>query len=1146
MSNFTENQLEVVMHEKGNLLVSASAGSGKTYTMISRAIRLIKEKKTKVSNLLALTFTEAAALEMKEKLKKAMFGLIADGGEEYALQISDLDCADISTLHAFCGRLIRAYFFECGVSPDFKILDAEQATLYKNTALDGLFRKLYEVKEPYFLELLKCYKYKRKDDELKKLLLSVYDKIKDEPEFERALDGVVALYTEEKLDETIYSLKERFNERANQILDSLAWALAVFKEAKMRPSGLEITSYIFDTVLESVNGDYYGLSRYKDFKISFQNKPFGQGLKGDVLCAKDAVMKACKDFEKLVSRFSKDVKDRQTYVEELNVLKNTSENFARLIKDFSAQYAMVKREENALDFSDLEHFAITALQNKDIREEVKNKFDFIFVDEYQDTNSVQELIVSLIANDNVFMVGDDKQSIYGFRGCDPEIFLNKEKELPSSGGKALRLNHNFRSAIKVINAVNSIFAFSMTESVYGYSYLKKAMLTFGGNYPEGADGRVELHVLDTSLTKKEKKEKTIRPIYDLKEESLKLFQDTEEEKNVDELALLVADIIEKECQKEYYDLKDEEFKPVTFSDIVILSRSVETAYVRRLASTLYRLGVPVNSKVSVNALDFPEVITLVKFMELLENASLDVALVSVMKSVIGDFSDEELYDMASLYHNSDKRKEEHGGFYNAYVYALEHAEGKLKEKLTAFDCYIKECRELKDFIGASGILEKVISDTGYYNYILTLKEGKLISQVVESFVSKSMVGDKILTVSELIEKTQYSKDAFSVETSVGGNAVRIMTIHASKGLEFPVVIVCGLEKGSNKKDENKEILFSRENGFLVKYYDTDAMKKEETPFRLLEKEKMEENSLKEELRLFYVALTRASYSLHMVAKCSKDLRTDIYEGGDKYLQYIPASFPATVHSLEEFNFSATKYEPRKVLVGKTDERRKEEIRCCIDFLYPYLLDVNVPLKTSVTSSLHIEDKTLIDENETKDDSVVINVSASEDGEDIPAQTSKERGTIAHKILELYDFDRGNLPLQIQEMLEKSLLTKEQADSVDVGRLDGAIKSNVISVIRGKKLYKEAPFFANFKAFEVLDTASEQNVLVQGVVDLLAVGDDGECAIIDYKYSVLSPNKLKAKYQKQLSLYKLAVERVLGVKVSSTYLLNIYSGDVIKL
>jgi superfamily I DNA/RNA helicase len=431
--------------------------------------------------------------------------------------------------------------------------------------------------------------------------------------------------------------------------------------------------------------------------------------------------------------------------------------------------------------------------------------------------------------------------------------------------------------------------------------------------------------------------------------------------------LLIADIIENEYKKEYFDVKDNEFKPVTPNDVVILSRSVETTYIQRLVSSLYRLGIPVNSKVSVNALEFPEVKTLVKFFELLENGRLDLPLITVMKSVIGDFSDEDLYDVASLYYNGANGKDrKNGGFFDAYVYAINHADGVLQEKLVRFDNCIKECRLLKDFIGAKGILDKVVSDTGYFNAILTLKEGRTISQVVEYFISKSVLGDKILTTFEFLEKIRLSDKAFRVETSVGEQAVRIMTIHASKGLEFPVVIAVGLEKKSNVSDEEKEILFSKENGFITKFYNTNTMLKEETPFRLLTKEQIRENRLKEELRLFYVALTRASYSLHMVAKCKGDPRTQTFTGGERYIDYVPESFPISIRTAEEFSFEAVKYEARKILVGKVNEERKEIIRKNIEFSYPHLLDVFVPLKTSVTSTLCLEDKTHLDDNDVLD------------------------------------------------------------------------------------------------------------------------------------------------------------------------------------
>ncbi len=1145
MSDYKGNQKAVVEHEKGNILVSASAGSGKTYTMISRAIRLIKEGKTTVSNILALTFTESAALEMKEKLKKALFELV-EKDDAFIDQISDLDCADISTLHSFCGRIVRSYFFVSGVSPDFRILDADEATLYQKTAIENLFKKLYDLKEPYFLELLSHFRQNRKDDNLKELVIKLYESARVEPNADEILDKFETLYTKSGLDQTVLKVKEYYDDRANAILDELQWALDVFRNSG-RTTAIEVTSRLIEDILDTLNNDYYSLEKYKGYTLSFSPSPFGTKLTEEEVLARETVKGAKDKFISLIERFTKDITDRETMLSRLGDLSKLSKDLSTLTKAFFSEYESVKQDENALDFSDLEHYAIKTLKDESVREEIKNKYDYVFVDEYQDTNSVQELIVSLIGNDNLFMVGDDKQSIYGFRGCRPEIFLDKEKNYSSGGGgTALRLNHNFRSAKNILDAVNQIFAFSMTKEHYGYSYLKNAMLISGGIYPEEATGRAEFHLLDTSLSVKEKKEKENVKIYDLKEEYKKLISN-EDEDDVESVALLVSDIIEKEYQNTYYDIKEKKFRSVMPSDVVILSRSVDTKYIQKLVSTLYRLGVPVSSKVSVSSLDFQETQVLVKFLELLENQKLDLPLITVMKSVIGDFTENELYDMVSFYTNSLENGKKKGAcFYDAYVYALNNAQGEIKDKLNAFEKYIRECRVLKDFIGAKGILDKVVEDSNLLNAVLTQKDGKTVAQMVEFFISKTLNGDKVLSVAEFLDKVYRVDKSFKVETSVGEQSVRIMTIHASKGLEFPVVITLGLDKKSNTTDEEKEILFSKENGFITKFYNASTMLKEETPFRLLTKETLRENRLKEELRLFYVALTRASYSLHMIAKCKGDPRKDVFCGGERYVDYIPSSFPVSIREESEFEFNATRHEARKVLVGKVNQDDKDKIKQYLEFTYKYLESINVPLKTSVTSASLIKDKSLVDETDVKEESAIITVGTQSDsGEIVSNLTSAEKGTIAHRILEHYDFTLGDIKTQVENMIKSGVLTQKEVESVDLDRLENAINTHIYSVVKGKTLYREVPFFANFSAKDALCVNAQENVLIQGIIDLLAV-DGNQATIIDYKYSRLDKDNLKEKYQKQLYLYEKAVASVLGLKVSKKYLFNIYSGEVIEL
>ena len=324
------------------------------------------------------------------------------------------------------------------------------------------------------------------------------------------------------------------------------------------------------------------------------------------------------------------------------------------------------------------------------------------------------------------------------------------------------------------------------------------------------------------------------------------------------------------------------------------------------------------------------------------------------------------------------------------------------------------------------------------------------------------------------------------------------------------------------------------------------MLKEETPFRLLTKETLRENRLKEELRLFYVALTRASYSLHMIAKCKGDPRKDVFSGGERYVDYIPSAFPVSIREEAEFEFNATRHEARKVLVGKVNDEDKDRIREYLEFTYKYLESINVPLKTSVTSASLIKDKSLVDETDVKEESAIITVGTENDsGEIVSNLSSAEKGTIAHRILEHYDFALGDIKTQVENMIKSGVLTKKEADSVSVDRLERAINTHIFSVVNGKTLYREVPFFANFSAKDALCVNAPENVLIQGIIDLLAV-DGKDAIIIDYKYSRLDKDKLKEKYQKQLCLYEKAVSSVLGLNVIKKYLFNIYSGEVIEL
>ena len=417
----------------------------------------------------------------------------------------------------------------------------------------------------------------------------------------------------------------------------------------------------------------------------------------------------------------------------------------------------------------------------------------------------------------------------------------------------------------------------------------------------------------------------------------------------------------------------------------------------------------------------------------------------------------------------------------------------------------------------------------YRNQTCEKGKGEEKLKRINFFLNKA-VEDKIYTVHEFLNLIEKSPKNFLVSPSAGGDSVKLMTIHASKGLEFPVVIVCGLEKGTNRRAQSEEVLKDYQLGLCLKNYDEQNKVVEENLFRGLFKEKMRIEKIKEDLRLFYVATTRASYSMHLTFESKKEIRRNYFIGADKFIDYLPLGMEASEVDVETlYKKAEERYEKRKVLVGLVDQEERDRIKKNLEFIYPFEDCTTLPIKCSVT-------KAVKEGKEETPPIYVINV-----GE----ETGAERGIIAHKILENLDFDlvseEFEFANQVKKLVKTKIISSEDVNKINLDRLKKAVMSFICRV-KGKTLYREQPFLAKIDSEKVLNRSGDK-ILVQGVIDLLAISEDG-AEIIDYKYSSLGVDLLKEKYYSQLELYALAVEEVLGLKVNKKTLVNVLSGESI--
>ena len=1115
--NLKPEQRSAIMHDGGNILVSASAGSGKTFVMIQRLIRLVQEGKANLNEILAVTFTESAALDMKEKLKKALKESIIGGKENLVNVVQEVETADISTIHAFCARLIRKYFFSACVSPDFSIADENQAKLIKQESLNKTFREFYKKDDKKFLELLDKFSTNRLDQGLKDFILTAFNFFSAESNPRESAFNTLKNYEKENFSNLLKVYKDYFNADLEKIKEQAQYALDGLKPL-MLEKGASFCQGLIQDVLDMQNEDAYQIKQRGKYS---RQLVFERNLIDQAKILKDFAVDARKKLIKTVEEFNKHLTDRENDERIFNQVKNDSQKLCEILGEFSTTYQKDKQDENVLDFSDLEHYALKVLKDQAVLEQVRDKYKYIFIDEYQDVNGVQEEIINSLTKDNLFMVGDVKQSIYGFRGCRADFFANKLEQMPKNGQKTLELNYNFRSANEILNTVNEIFTYTMTKEKFGIDYKNHALVA-GGIYPEEATGRAELHLLPKTVKEKEKTQKN--KVYDI------LEQLKEEEKETKNISTLVADIINEELGRTYYDTKDKEYKMVTFGDIAILTRNKDNTYVQGLVNGLVKHGVPVVSEVAQDICQSPEIQTLINLLKLIDCFNGDIPLASVLKSSIGKFSEEELAEIVLFYTDNFKpinENQRRGGFYDAYIFYLENAKTSLADKLKSFNDYITDVRFLADFMGAHDVLEKVILDTGFMVENLAKRGGELRAKRIRKFLKESIIGSKKLTVFEFLSLIESDKKAFSMTEVAEEDTVKIMTMHASKGLEFPVVIVCGLERNIHQEEDKNVSFFDRTYGFAIKHFDTQKRTTEETLLRGIVKEKQKDDGLKEELRLFYVALTRPTYSLHMTVECDDFENSKIFIDAKSFKDCLPTTINKTFHQMEEFEFIRREKQVKTVIFGRPDDQITNRIKKNFSYVYPFELDTEIPLKSAVTKQLQLEEQTALTHYLFTEDS-----------------TDEERGTIAHKLLENVDFTgRVDVKAQAKELVKLGVLTNQQLAKINLDRIQKPFDDGVFDGLENRTLYREKPFICAIPASFLNDTKSKEKVLIQGVIDLLAVGEN-DAVIIDYKYSSLTPESLKIKYSKQLDIYAKAFTETTGLPVSKKVLVNVFSGDVV--
>ena len=1189
-NKWTNEQLSAITQKGNNILVAAAAGSGKTTVLVERIIRKIINDNVDIDKILVVTFTNAAASEMRERILTALYKQIDEDplNQRLRKQIVLLNKASICTIDAFCLDIIRNNFFEIGASSNFRIADNTELELLKQEAIEETFEELYLENDDEFNKLIELYAGYKDDENLKNIILKIHNYIQSAPFPEDWLEEQIEKFNMSNIEDFSQTewgkiiLKNFRDEVLNsiQILESSKHQLDMITE--LSKFSLVVADDINQLKFLEQNWDNweraYEIANNLKFKTWPTDKKVVSNLKEDTKKARDNVKKR---ISKAVSQTF--IYNTEEAVEDINAMYPILKKIKDVTLKFMEKFSEKKSNKNIMDFSDIEHYALKILLKKDengiyqkteVAKKYEEKFNEIAIDEYQDSNLVQEYILTSISNKkNIFMVGDVKQSIYRFRQAKPELFLDKYQKYglePNEYGQKIKLFKNFRSRENILDTTNLIFSDIMSADFGEIEYDESEYLNLGATYEEPTEnvefaGKTELDIIDLKKEENEDGEEIEE------DNSSELLEKTEIE------AKFVANRIQKLIKSKYqvYDRKTG-YRDITYKDIVILLRATSnTANV--FEKELLNLNIPVFSDQAENYLESIEIRTITSLLKIIDNPYRDIPLVTVMRSIIGDFTDNELIEI--------RLTQNEGYFYDSLkeAKASPKIDGKLKEKVINFLDKLNKWREEERYLPLNEFIQKIYEETDYYNYVRLMPNGQVRKANLKMLLDRAKDYEKIsfkglFNFIRYLEKVKSSNSDLSSAKVIGENenVVRIMSIHKSKGLEFPVAIISRTDKKFNQKDLNESILLHQDIGFGMQYINYDRKIEYTTATKEAIKIKTKEESIAEEMRILYVALTRAKEKLIITGvendftksiEQKKEL-LEIYEKENykinhlvlkKYLSYLEwIELVYLNHQDIENQITLNKIAKKDVLKAEENQEEQEKrnielpekidyekINEILNWQYKYKEMTNIQSKMSVTKIKELKN------NETqKQQHIEIKPKFMLDKTKV---SSAERGTITHLILQKLDFtkeySKEELAQFVNNLCTKNIITQIQKDSINIEKIYQIINTQFIKNLKNaKEIKKETPFYTYINTKEIYNTQNSENILVQGIIDLYYINQQNEVILVDYKtdYVEGSGEELIDKYKVQLEIYKKALEESLKEKVKHVYIYSIYLNKEIEI
>lgn len=1180
---WTKPQSDAITARGGSVLVSAAAGSGKTAVLVERAVRLICDPVEPVDadRLLVVTFSRAAAAEMKQRMGMRLTELIRENPEDIRLQRQQalLAGAQISTVDSFCLDLVRQNFQNLEVSPDFSIADQNELTIMENDCVADCIAWFYENEgEGAFPELVELLSTARNDDKLAEVILRIYGFSRSHPFFEEWLDEKLGMYgTDQPVAETVWgrSIFAHVRESLGYCRELVRGALDIVvcdeKMEKAYGPALQSDLSQIGRCLELAEEGHWDGTVEALGGFIFERLGSLRGDDPDKVRAKSARDRSKKIVQELAQKYMNAT--AAEFRDDLEDLRPKIEMLFRMVKDFSDRLDAAKAEKKRLHFSDLEHLALKLLVEKSPdgyrptthAAEIAEKYNYVLVDEYQDTNEVQDLIFTCVSRQqrNLFMVGDVKQSIYGFRQAMPEIFMaKKEKFFPyEKSGQypaKIMLDTNFRSRGQVTGAVNAIFGMIMSAEMGDVEYDEAESLKCGAIYTD-YDARPELLLIGTKAYKGARASAA----------------------SVDTTALEAREIGRKirDMLRTGYRVEERgELRPAALRDFCILMRSprgrAET-YVKELGL----LGIAAIAENAGGYLSAREVSAVVSLLRALDNPLLDIDLVAAMLSPLFDFDADDIARIRLIARGRP--------FYTALRRAAEADDGdEFTARCKVFLAVFARLRTEAAVLPADRLIMRIYDETDALAVFQAMGMGEErkanLLLLIEYAADYHRMGYKQLGgfVGFLGRLADREGDlAPAVTLGDGANAVRIMSIHRSKGLEFPVVFLSDTARQFNKVDLRQNTLLHSKYGFACVRRDHETLKQFPTiPMQAIRLE-AQRSILSEELRILYVALTRAREKLIITGVVKTDLQkrlsglcyplqenrlsSYVVGEGNCYADWVlmallhhpscqelrEAAHVAELELVDDGNPWAAavtelsgdeEEQPEEAaapaVVAEADPRLLEQLRERASWSYPHAHETKVPTKLSVSAVAKGEQN------------IQYRFKSRPKFLTEAKLTPTERGNAMHKFMQFasYEAARDDLEAEIERMGRQQYLSGAEAEGIQVEKLRCFFASQLAGrIFSSKEVHRELKFMAECGQ-DMLDMENlgDSKIVVQGVADCVFI-EDGEAVIVDYKTDrVKTAEELRERYTVQLNLYRRILTGSLGVPVKECILYSFHLSEAI--